>query len=242
MPVTCGSRRSRNGSWPKNNKGHTAPDRRGLDDAASPSHAGRRLRGRHGPRRRRGHGRAQGGGWTWPRSRVLRALERRHQVPAVGGQAWSVPDRAGERLRRQSVADPDDPDRQGFRRDAGDQGEDQGVQDHLHRDRRRGAAGHDRGLHQSGLRRDRDHRGQPRGLRPGDPPRRPQWRGHRAVRQHPRHRRRDDGQRGPARHGRHVGRVPAQGAGRLRRPARCSRCAASPATRSIATGTSAFAR
>ena len=95
---------------------------------------------------------------------MLQAVEGRHQVLPVAGEGRPVPDRAGQRLRRQHLAHPDDPDRQGVRRDAGDQGGRQGVQGRLDRHRRGGAARRDRGLHQPGLRRDRHHRRQPEGF------------------------------------------------------------------------------
>ena len=127
-----------------------------------------------------------------------------------------------------------------FAETAGHQGEDQGVQGRLHRHRRRGPARRHRGLHQPGLRRDRHHRGQPRGLRPGDPAGRPQRRGHRAVRQHPRHRQGDDGQRGPVRDGRACRPSSCSRSSATSATARSSRCAACPATRSTATGIVGF--
>ena len=83
-----------------------------------------------------------------------------------------------------------------------------------------GPARRHRGLHQPGLRRHRHHRRLARRLRPGDPPRRQEQRRPRALRQRPRHRRGDAGQRGPARDGPQVGAVPrrrAQGPGQDRR-------------------------
>ena len=51
-----------------------------------------------------------------------------------------------------------------FAEQPGRQAEDQGVQGRLDRHRRRRAARRDRELHQPGLRRHRDHRGQPDGF------------------------------------------------------------------------------
>ena len=107
-----------------------------------------------------------------------------------------------------------------FAEDPVDQGQDQGIQGRLHRHRRARPARRHRGLHQPGLRRDRHHRRLARRLRPGDPPRRQEQRRPRALRQRPRHRQGDAGQRGPDADGpqlRPVRRRPAQGTGQDRR-------------------------
>ena len=121
------------------------------------------------------------------------------------------------------------------------QGGHQGVQGRLDRHRRRRATRRHGGLHQSGLRRDRHHRGRARRLRPHHPPRRQEQRRRRALRQHPRHRQGDDGQRGPEGNGPHVGQM-ADRRNAARRPAISSKCAACPAIRSTATAISASAR
>ena len=136
------------------------------------------------------------------------------QVLQVAGEEGPVPDRPGQRLRRQHLAHPDDQDRQGLCRAAGGQERDQGVQGHLDRHRRRRPARRDRGLHQPGLRRHRDHRGQPDRLRPRDPPGQQQGRRAHALRQHPRHRPGHGGRRGPVQDGHDVGRVDRE----IRRP------------------------
>ena len=108
---------------------------------------GRRSRLRCRPGRRQAQGRERAG----LSAGMLQALECRHEIPRMEEEGGALPDRLRQRLCRQYLAHPDDPDRQGLRPAAGDQGAHQGVQDDLDRHRCRGPAGDDRGLHQPGL-------------------------------------------------------------------------------------------
>ena len=64
---------------------------------------------------------------------VLRALGRRHQVLPISRQGRPVPHRARQRLHRQHLAHPDDPDRQGLCGAAGRRRQAQGIQGRLDR-------------------------------------------------------------------------------------------------------------
>ena len=62
-------------------------------------------------------GRSQGRLRPRRRPRMLQALVGQDQVLPVAQEAGPLPDRAGQRLRRQHLAHPDGQDRQGVRRE-----------------------------------------------------------------------------------------------------------------------------
>ena len=122
------------------------------------------------------------------RARVLRAVVGRHQVLQVSGQEGPVPHRAGQRLHRQYLAHPDDPDRQGLCGAARRRRQAQGIQGRLDRRGRAGADLGDQQLHRFRLRRHRRQRAEPDRLRAGDQARQGGRRHPGRLRQHPRHR------------------------------------------------------
>ena len=197
--------------------------------------------GRHGGGTR---GRLRPGG----RARLLRAVVGRHQVLEISGQERPVPHRAGQRLHRQYLAHPDDPDRQGLCGAARRRRQAEGVQGGVDRRGRAGADLGDQQLHRFRLRRHRRRRAKPDRLRAGHQARQAGRRHPRRLRQHSRHHRRHQRQRrpeGPRRAvGQVAGRPPAQrrqgprGArrrrhvGRYRPPQRHPRDASMPPARS----------
>ena len=117
---------------------------------------------------------------AWLPAGVLCAPNRGHPALPVGRARRAVSDRPGQWLRRQHLADPDDPDRQGFRGAGRHQQAPRRLSGDLDQHGRGSAAGCHRGLHQPGLRRHHHPRGEPRKLRSGDPHGRPQRRRARA--------------------------------------------------------------
>ena len=96
------------------------------------------------------------------RSAVLRTLDRQDQVLPVACQEGALPHRARQRLHRQHLAHPDDPDRQGLRRATGHRGQAQGIQGRLDRRGRRRADRRGQQFHRFRLRRDHRERPEPR--------------------------------------------------------------------------------
>ena len=155
-------------------------------------------------------GRAGGRQRPRRRGRMFRAVVGRHQVLQVPEEGRALPDRARQRLHRQHLAHPDDPDGEGLRGAAGRRGEAEGIQGRVDRRGRPGADLGDQQLHRFRLRRDRRQRPEPDRLRAGDQARQGGRRHPRRLRQHPRHAGRHQRQRRPERPRQPVGRLARQ--------------------------------
>ncbi len=121
---------------------------------------GGRLRNRRASLRRRARGRCG----TRRRARMLRPMDGQDQILQVAREEAALSHRARQRLYRQHLAHPDDPDRESLCRPARRRGEAQGVQGRLDRRGRRRADRRGQQFHRFRLRRDR--RRTPRTRRP----------------------------------------------------------------------------
>ena len=163
-----------------------------------------------------------------------------NQVLQVPGQEGAVPHRARQRLHRQYLAHPDDPDRQGLCGPAGRRGQAEGIQGRVDRRGRAAQISAINNFINSGYDAIVVNAQNPTAFAPGHQARQGSRRHPRRLRQHSRHPGRDQRQRRPEGPRRALGQLADRACART--AARSSKCAASPAPRSTPTATTASTR